>query len=234
MCWLWTRQREEPDTTDPYVMSGSALSIAANRISYIFDLHGPSFADRYRVFVVARRGPRSLRQPVARRIESGDRGRRQCPAVAVRRSGVLQGAMLSPTGHCHPFDAAGDGYVRAEGGAVVILQPLSQALAEGNPIYAVILASGVNSDGRTIGLAMPNQAAQEDLLRQVYRDAGVDPADVAYIEAHGTGTSVGDPIECAALGGVIGRMRAAGDCAASAPSRAISAISNRHPGLPAS
>ena len=119
--------------------------------------------------------------------------------------------MLSPTGRCRPFDAAGDGYVRSEGGAVVILQPLAQAIAENNPVQAVIIGSGVNSDGRTKGLAMPNQAAQEALLRRVYRDAGIDPGEITYIEAHGTGTSVGDPIECAALGNVLGVSRAPGD-----------------------
>ena len=119
--------------------------------------------------------------------------------------------MLSPTGRCRPFDAAGDGYVRSEGGAVVILQPLAQAIAENNPVHAVIVGSGVNSDGRTKGLAMPNQAAQEALLRRVYRDAGIDPGEITYIEAHGTGTSVGDPIECAALGNVLGVSRASGD-----------------------
>src|SRR6516225_6602055 len=166
-------QREEPDRVDPYVMSGSALSNAANRISYIFDLRGPSFI--------------------------------------VDTAGFSKARMLSPTGRCHPFDAAGDGYVRSEGGGVVVLQPLPQAIVEKNPIYAVIVGSGVNSDGRTAGLAMPNQAAQEALLRRVYRDAGIDPSEIAYVEAHGTGTSVGDPIECASLGTVFGASRAPGD-----------------------
>src|SRR4029077_15221096 len=130
------------------------------------------------------------------------------PSVPV---GFSKARMLSPTGRCRPFDAAGDGYVRSEGGAVAILQPLTNAIAENNPIHAVIVGSGVNSDGRTKGLAMPNQAAQEALLRRVYRDAGIDPVEITYVEAHGTGTSVGDPIECAALGSVLGVARASGD-----------------------
>src|SRR5262249_34321353 len=125
--------------------------------------------------------------------------------------GFSKAHMLSPTGRCHPFDAAGDGYVRSEGGAVLVLPPLAHAIPANNPVYAVIAGSGVNSDGRTTGLAMPNQAAQEALLRQVYADAGIDPAKVAYIEAHGTGTSVGDPVECAALGRVFGLSRADAD-----------------------
>src|SRR5260370_4568652 len=119
--------------------------------------------------------------------------------------------MLSPTGRWRPCDGGGDGYVRSEGGAVVILQPLAQGIAENNPVHAVLVGSGVNSDGRTKGLAMPNQAAQEALLRRVYREAGIDPGEITYIEAHGTGTSVGDPIECAALGNVLGVSRAPGD-----------------------
>ena len=204
-------QRDEPNQVDPYVMSGSAISNAANRISYVFDLHGPSFAVDtacssslvavHEACVSLWRGESSL--AIAAGVNA-----LLSPSAGV---GFSKARMLSPTGRCRPFDAAGDGYVRSEGGAVVILQPLAQAIAENNPVHAVIVGSGVNSDGRTKGLAMPNQAAQEALLRQVYRDAGIDPAEIAYIEAHGTGTSVGDPIECAALGNVLGVSRAPGD-----------------------
>src|SRR5260370_36710700 len=113
--------------------------------------------------------------------------------------------MLSPTGRWRPCDGGGDGYVRSEGGAVVILQPLAQAIAENNPVHAVLGGSGVDSDGRTKGLAMPNQAAQEALLRRVYRAAGIDPGEITYIEAHGTGTSGGHPLQRAALGNVVRR-----------------------------
>src|SRR5215831_11824869 len=205
-------QREEPDRVDPYVMSGSALSNAANRISYIFDLHGPSFVVDtacssslvavHEACVSLWTGESSL--AIAAGVHA-----LLSPSATV---GFSKARMLSPTGRCHPFDAAGDGYVRSEGGGVVILHPLGQAIAEKNPIYAVIVGSGVNSDGRTAGLAMPNQAAQEALLRRVYRDAGIDPSEIAYVEAHGTGTSVGDPIECASLGTVFGASRAPGDC----------------------
>src|SRR6516164_2205213 len=204
-------QREEPDQVDPYVMSGSALSNAANRISYIFDLHGPSFivdtacssslVAVHEACVSLRTGESSL--AIAAGVHA-----LLSPSATV---GFSKARMLSPTGRCHPFDSAGDGYVRSEGGGVVILQPLAQAIAEKNPIYAVIVGSGVNSDGRTAGLAMPNQAAQEARLRRVYRDAGIDPSEIAYVEAHGTGTSVGDPIECASLGTVFGASRAPGD-----------------------
>ncbi|MGC1884834.1 MAG: type I polyketide synthase [Stellaceae bacterium] len=204
-------QRDEPNQVDPYVMSGSAISNAANRISYVFDLHGPSFAVDtacssslvavHEACVSLRRGESSL--AIAAGVNA-----LLSPSAGV---GFSKARMLSPTGRCRPFDEAGDGYVRSEGGAVVILQPLAQALAENNPVHAVIVGSGVNSDGRTKGLAMPNQAAQEALLRRVYREVGIDPGEITYIEAHGTGTSVGDPIECAALGNVLGVSRAPGD-----------------------
>jgi phthiocerol/phenolphthiocerol synthesis type-I polyketide synthase C len=204
-------QRDEPNQVDPYVMSGSAISNAANRISYVFDLHGPSFAVDtacssslvavHEACVSLWRGESSL--AIAAGVNA-----LLSPSAGI---GFSKARMLSPTGRCRPFDAAGDGYVRSEGGAVVILQPLAQAIAENNPVHAVLVGTGVNSDGRTKGLAMPNQAAQEALLRQVYRDAGIDPGEITYIEAHGTGTSVGDPIECAALGNVLGVSRAPGD-----------------------
>jgi acyl transferase domain-containing protein len=204
-------QRDEPNQVDPYVMSGSAISNAANRISYVFDLHGPSFAVDtacssslvavHEACVSLWRGESSL--AIAAGVNA-----LLSPSAGV---GFSKARMLSPTGRCRPFDAAGDGYVRSEGGAVVILQPLAQALAENNPVFAVIVGSGVNSDGRTKGLAMPNQTAQEALLRRVYRDAEIDPGEIAYIEAHGTGTSVGDPIECGALGNVLGVSRRLGD-----------------------
>ena len=204
-------QRDEPNQVDPYVMSGSAISNAANRISYVFDLHGPSFAVDtacssslvavHEACVSLWRGESSL--AIAAGVNA-----LLSPSAGI---GFSKARMLSPTGRCRPFDAAGDGYVRSEGGAVVILQPLAQAIAENNPVHAVIVGSGVNSDGRTKGLAMPNQAAQEALLRQVYRDAGIDPSEITYIEAHGTGTGVGDPIECAALGNVLGVSRVSGD-----------------------
>ncbi len=204
-------QRDEPNQVDPYVMSGSAISNAANRISYVFDLHGPSFAVDTACsssLVAVHEACVSLWRGESSLVIAAGVNALLSPSAGV---GFSKARMLSPTGRCRPFDAAGDGYVRSEGGAVVILQPLAQALAENNPVFAVIVGSGVNSDGRTKGLAMPNQTAQEALLRRVYRDAEIDPGEIAYIEAHGTGTSVGDPIECGALGNVLGVSRRLGD-----------------------
>jgi len=204
-------QREDADNVDAYVMSGSAVSNAANRISYIFDLHGPSFAVDTACsssLVAVHEACVSLWRGESTVAIAGGINALLSPSGFI---GFSKAHMLSPTSRCHAFDASGDGYVRSEGGGVVLLKPLAQAIADGDPIWAVIAGSGVNSDGRTTGLAMPNPVAQEALLRQVYRDAEVDPASVAYIEAHGTGTSVGDPVECTALGHVFGAARPAGD-----------------------
>jgi acyl transferase domain-containing protein/NADPH:quinone reductase-like Zn-dependent oxidoreductase/acyl carrier protein len=204
-------QREDPERADAYVMSGSAVSNAANRISYIFDLRGPSFAVDTACsssLVAVHQACVSLWRGESSVAIAGGVNALLSPSGFI---GFSKAHMLSPSGRCRAFDAAGDGYVRAEGGAMVVLQPLARAVAEGNPVWAVIAGSGVNSDGRTAGLAMPNPAAQEALLRRVYREAGIDPGAVAYVEAHGTGTGVGDPAECAALGRVFGAARPPGD-----------------------
>ena len=127
------------------------------------------------------------------------------PVISVAYS---QSRMLSPDGRCQFGDARADGYVRSEGAGVVVLKRLSRAIADGDPIRAVILGTAANNDGRTGGsLGTPGQAGQKDLLRKAYRQAGVSPADVQYVEAHGTGTRAGDPVELQALGAVLGAGR---------------------------
>ena len=191
----------------PYVNSGSALSIAANRISYFFDFHGPSFA----IDTACSSALFALHQACLS-LWSGE-----CPVAVVGAVNMLlqpkpfigfcNAAMISRTGHCKSFDASADGYVRAEGAGVVVLKLLADAERDGDPIRAAIIGSATNSDGRTAGLSLPNEQAQEMLLRQVYAECGVAPEDVFYVEAHGTGTPVGDPIECRALGRVLGIPR---------------------------
>src|SRR6202007_3288252 len=106
-------------------------------------------------------------------------------------------------------DAAANGFVRGEGAGMIVLKPLARALADNDRIYAVIRGSAVNQDVRTPGLTVPSEEAQAALLRQAYHNAGVEPAAVQYIEAHGTGTLVGDPIEARALGQVLSADRPA-------------------------
>src|SRR5262252_9308978 len=115
--------------------------------------------------------------------------------------------MLSPTGLCQAFDAKADGYVRAEGGVVMVLRALPNALGAANHIHSLIVGSGVNSDGRTVGVAMPSRAAQAALLARVYREAGIDPDRLSFIECHGTGTRVGDPAEAFAIGETLAQKR---------------------------
>ena len=119
----------------------------------------------------------------------------------------IEAGALSPTGACHSFDAAADGFVRGEGCGVVVLKRLSDALRDGNRLLAVVRGSAVNQDGRSNGLLAPNPAAQMAVLRAAYANAGVPPHEVDYVETHGTGTLLGDPIEARALGTVLGRGR---------------------------
>jgi acyl transferase domain-containing protein/acyl carrier protein len=200
-------QREQGEGSDPYTMSGNAFSLLANRISYILDLHGPSFALDTACssgLVAIHEACETLRRGDAPLAIAGGVNLLLSPWGGI---GFSRARMLSPSGHCHTFDARADGYVRSEGGGVVILKPLAAALADGDPVKAVILASGVNSDGKTNGVSMPNVVAQESLLRRVYTRAAIDPGTVDYVEAHGTGTNVGDPVECTALGAVMGAAR---------------------------
>ena len=197
----------DPATTDAYSMIGITLCSLSNRISYAFDLRGPSFT----VDTACSSSLVALHQ-ACEAIRGGQIDMAMVGGVSLLLApqsyiGFCAASMLSPKGRCHAFDARADGYVRAEGGGVVILKPLGQALADGDPIRAVIRGTGTNSDGRTTGLSLPNREAQAALLDQVYTRFGLDPADLAYLEAHGTGTPAGDPIEAGALGEILGRRR---------------------------
>jgi len=192
---------------DAYSNTGNAFSIAANRISYIFDLHGPSFA----VDTACSSSLVCIHQ-ACQALQNGECSSALAGGVNILADigpwlGFSRASMLSPEGRCKSFDADGNGYVRAEGGGFVLLKPLEDAERDGDNIMCVIRGSGINSDGRTLGLSMPNGDAQADLLEQLYTDNGIAPEDVFYVEAHGTGTSVGDPIECGALGKILGSPR---------------------------
>ncbi len=193
---------------DAYSMTGNTLSIAANRLSYVFDLRGPSMAVDTACsssLVALHQACRCLRDGESTLALVGGVNLLLHPYPFV---GFTKASMLSAGGRCKTFDAAGDGYVRAEGGAVLLLKPLAQAEADGDDIQAVILASGTNSDGgRKSGITIPSVEGQADLLRRVMAEAGIQPDELDYMEAHGTGTAVGDPIETAAIGQVIGQAR---------------------------
>jgi acyl transferase domain-containing protein/NADPH:quinone reductase-like Zn-dependent oxidoreductase/acyl carrier protein len=189
---------------DAYTNLGLSLSIASNRISYVLDLKGPSLT----IDTACSSGMVALHQAM-QSLQRGDCSMALVGAANLVLSpkafiGFSKASMLSPAGRCTTFDADGAGYVRAEGGGVLLLKDLDAAERDGDRILGVIVASGVNSDGRTMGIALPSADAQAALLHKVYAEAGIAPDDVYYVEAHGTGTAVGDPIECEAIARVLG------------------------------
>lgn len=192
---------------DAWVGTGAALSIAANRLSYVLDLRGPSMS----VDTACSSSLTSVHLAV-RSLLSGESG-----LAVVGGANLLLGpgitanfdqmGISSADGRCKPFSADADGISRAEGAGMVVLKRLSDARADGDRVLAVVRGTASNSDGRSNGLTAPNSEAQQALLRTAYRQAGVEPAAVDYVEAHGTGTLLGDPIEARALGTVLGAGR---------------------------
>ncbi|KQU17724.1 beta-ketoacyl synthase [Methylobacterium sp. Leaf94] len=194
---------------DAYAATGNTLSILSNRISYIYDLKGPSFT----VDTACSSSLVALDAAVAA-ISSGRIDTAVVAGVNLLASPFnficfSNAQMLSRTGLCQAFSSSADGYVRSEGGVVLVLKSAKAALRDGSTVRGVIAASGVNSDGRTTGISLPSGYAQGALLEQVYREAEIDLDAVVFVEAHGTGTPVGDPIEASAIGSKLGRPRKA-------------------------
>ncbi|HEV3076162.1 MAG TPA: alpha/beta fold hydrolase [Thermoanaerobaculia bacterium] len=182
--------------------TGSLWSIAAGRISYLLGLKGPSFPVDTACsssLLAVHLAMRSLRRGECRLALAGGVNLILSPYSTVT---MCKLRALSPTGRCRAFDAAADGYVRGEGAGIVVLKRLGDALADGDTVHAVLRGSAVNHDGRSSGLTVPHGPSQQEVVRAALADAGVEPADVAYVEAHATGTSLGDPIEIHALAGV--------------------------------
>ncbi|ODR08073.1 beta-ketoacyl synthase [Mycolicibacillus koreensis] len=201
----------QPQLVDAYTGTGNALSIAANRLSYMFDFHGPSLAVDTACsssLVAVDLACRSLRDGECTMAVAAGVNVILSPALMIN---FTKARVMAADGHCKTFAADADGYVRGEGAGVVVLKPLSRAIADNDPIYAVIRGSATNSDGRTNGLIAPSAAAQEAVLKEAYRRAGIAPAAVGYVEAHGTGTALGDAIEAKALGAVLAAGRRDGD-----------------------
>ncbi|MGA4863152.1 SDR family NAD(P)-dependent oxidoreductase [Streptomyces lavendulocolor] len=195
---------------NPYTMLGAASALGANRLSHFLDLRGPSMVIDTACsssLVAVDRACRFLAEGAGRTVLAGGVNVLTGPLNYV---GFSQAAMLSRRGRCAAFSAHADGFVRAEGGGVVVLKRLPDALADGDRVHAVIRGTGTNCDGRTQGVALPSATAQEELLRSVYARAGVDPDDLVYFEAHGTGTQAGDPVEARAVGRALGRRRSGG------------------------
>lgn len=189
---------------DTYLATGNAKSMAAHRVSYHLDLRGPSLA----VDTACSSSLTAVHQAV-QALRNGECELAVAAGVnllftADVTEALTRAQMLSPSGRCKTFDAAADGYVRGEGVGVVVLKPVANAERDGDPIYAVIEATGVNQDGRSNGITAPNGAAQTALIRQVLARAGRGAADIACVETHGTGTALGDPIEFDALAAALG------------------------------
>ena len=199
---------EDLSSMTGHSMTGNTLSIASNRLSYVFDLHGPSVSMDTACsssLVALHHACAALRSGEVPLALAGGVNLLMHPYSFI---GFSKASMLSAGGRCRPFDAGADGYVRAEGGAVLLLKPLKQARKDGDRIHAVILSSGVNADGsRKSGLTIPSADAQAELMASVLAESGLSADDIDFIEAHGTGTPVGDPVEAESIGRVFGRGR---------------------------
>ncbi|MGW4880401.1 SDR family NAD(P)-dependent oxidoreductase [Streptomyces sp. NPDC004262] len=191
----------------PHSATGRNRAMIANRVSYALRLRGPSL-----VVDGAQSSALLAVHLACRALAAGECTTALAGGVNLNISqdgyDLTQAlGAISPSGRCHTFDERADGFVRGEGGAVLVLKPLSAALADGDTVHAVIRGSAVNNDGGGDSLTAPRQEAQEDVLRLACAAAGIAPADLDYVELHGTGTPLGDPVEAAALGTVAGTGR---------------------------
>lgn len=197
----------EAKEIDAYLGTGASLNMPAGRLSYVLGLMGPCMAVDTACsssLVAMHLACQSLRNRECDLAISGGVNVLLLPETYVA---FCRGEMLAPDGHCKTFDAAADGFIRSEGCGVVVLKRLDQALADGDPIAAVIRGSAVNQDGASGGLTVPSGPSQQAVIRAALAAAGVAANDVDYIEAHGTGTPLGDPIEMGALRQTYGRDR---------------------------
>jgi acyl transferase domain-containing protein/thioesterase domain-containing protein/SAM-dependent methyltransferase len=184
---------------EAFAFMGNAAAILAGRISYVLNLKGPNLA-----VDTACSSSLSALHLACRALLAGECDMALAGGVFLTttmgfNTAAAKAGMLSPSGACHTFDAAADGFVPGEGAGVVILKPYAQALADGDHIEAVIVASAMNQDGKTNGITAPSPESQAALESEVYGIAGISPEAIGYVEAHGTGTQLGDPIEIEGL-----------------------------------
>lgn len=200
----------DPAVAHPYAITGTTSSIIANRVSYFYDFRGPSMAIDTACsssLVAVHEGVQALRTREADVVVAGGVNAMITPLVTIGFDEV--GGVLAPDGRIKSFSADADGYSRAEGAGMLVLKRVADARRDGDQIIAVIAGSAVNHDGRSNGMLAPNPDAQAEVLRKAYKNAGINPRTVDCIEAHGTGTILGDPIEADALGRVVGKGRSA-------------------------
>ncbi|MGK5675862.1 SDR family NAD(P)-dependent oxidoreductase [Micromonospora sp. URMC 106] len=200
-------QIADPARIDGYTGTGNLFCVAAGRLSYVLGLRGPSMAvdtGCSSSLVTVHLAAQALRAGECDLALAGGAHLMLAPDITLF---LCRAGALAPDGRCKTFDAAADGYSRGEGAGMVVLKRLSDAIADGDDIHAVLAGSAVNHDGASSGLTVPNGTAQQELLTDALRAAGLAPADVDYLEAHGTGTPLGDPIELRAAADVLGRDR---------------------------
>ncbi|WP_026736723.1 type I polyketide synthase [Fischerella sp. PCC 9605] len=194
---------QDTDRINAYDGTGNTLGVAANRLSYLLNLRGPSLAIETACsssLVAIHLACRSLQTAESDLCVVGAVSLMLSPAQTIAYS---QARMMAADGRCKTFDANADGYVRGEGCGIAVLKRLSDAIRDGDNIQAVIRGSAINQDGLSNGLTAPNGPSQQAVIRQALENAGVEPAQISYVEAHGTGTSLGDPIEVRSLKAVL-------------------------------
>jgi acyl transferase domain-containing protein/NADPH:quinone reductase-like Zn-dependent oxidoreductase/NADP-dependent 3-hydroxy acid dehydrogenase YdfG/acyl carrier protein len=195
---------------DAYTVSGTAHGIAAGRLSYLLNLRGPSMAIDTACsssLVAIHLACQSLRNGECSLAITGGANALLRPEDTIS---LCKWGVLAPDGRCKTFDASANGFARGEGCGMIVLKRMADALTDGDRIYGAIRGSAVNQDGRSAVLTAPNGLAQQSVLRQALKNARITPDQISYIEAHGTGTSLGDPIEVEALSAVLGQPRANG------------------------
>jgi acyl transferase domain-containing protein/SAM-dependent methyltransferase len=195
------------DRIDAYLATGVAHSVASGRLSYVLGLQGPSVSIDTACsssLVAVHLATQSLRNRECDMALAGGVNLIFTPEILINLS---KARMMASDGRCKAFDAAADGFVRSEGCGIVVLKRLSEALADGNRVLAVVRGSAVNQDGRSSGLTAPNGPSQQAVIVRALANAGVEPKSVGYVEAHGTGTALGDPIEAQALAEALGNGR---------------------------
>jgi phthiocerol/phenolphthiocerol synthesis type-I polyketide synthase C len=203
-------KQDDPTLIDPYTGTGVAISVAAGRLSYLLRFRGPTMSVDTACsssLVSVALACQSLQLKESQLALAGGVNLILSPRGAIYFCKVR---VLADDGHCKTFDARANGYVRGEGCGFVVLKRLSDAVAARDHILAVIRGTAVNHDGQSGGLTVPSGAAQQDVIRDALVRAAIKPAEVGYLEAHGTGTAIGDPIEVRALGHVLGEGRAPG------------------------
>ncbi len=201
---LWSG---DPSRMDAYSATGSMYNAAAGRLSYLLDLKGPNYPVDTACsssLVAIHAACQSLRNRESDIALAGGVNAMLSPNLFVYFSKL---GALSPDGQCRTFDAGANGYVRGEGCGILVLKRLSDAISQGDRIFALIRSSALNHDGASSSFTAPNGTAQQEVIRQALRNGKLSPDDVSYVEAHGTGTALGDPIEIRALGEVYGAKR---------------------------